>query len=90
MNEWSLLSIVESYFRIGKPEKAIAVGNQLAVETLQTLMFYSTPTGPGDDDVLNKRLADDSATIYYYLVRLYNTFGRNDDAKALETMLKEF
>ncbi len=88
MNEWSILGIVEDYLSIGKPEKAVAVGNQLAHETLQSLLYYSTPTGPGDDDVINKRLADDAATIYYYLIRLYNNFGRSEDAKGLEEMLK--
>ena len=89
LNEWSLISIVENYFRIGKPEKAIEVGDQLAQETIQTLVYYSTPIGPGDDDILNKKLADDAATVYLYLVKLYNTFGQADAAKALEQKLKE-
>ena len=88
LNEWSLMTIVEDYFRIGQPEKAVAVGNQLAKETLQMLLYFSTPTGPGEDDILSKRYADDAATVYYYLVRLYNSFGRSDDAKFLEDMLK--
>ena len=88
MNEWSLVSIVEGYFQLDKPEKAISVGNQLAKETVKSLVYYSKPTGPGDDDVLNKKLADDAATIYLYLVKLYNTFGQKDAAAALEEQLK--
>ena len=89
LNEWSVLSIVENYFRIGRPDKAITVGNNLAAETIETLLYYSTPTGPGDDDVLNKRLADDAATTYFYLVRLFNNFGRTEEAKVLESWLSE-
>jgi len=88
LNEWSLMGIVEDYFRLGKPEKALAVGNQLARETLQMLLYYSSPIGPEDDDILNKRISDDCATTYYYLVRLYRTFGYNEEAQALEDMLK--
>ena len=89
LNEWSVLSIVENYFRIGCPDKALAVGNQLGKETIQMMVYYSTPTGPADDDVLDKRGADDSATLFYYLIRTYNNFGFKDEAKQLENMLKE-
>ena len=75
VNEWSMLSIIEGYMRIGKPEKAIAIGDRMADETIQTMLYYSTPIGPGEDDVLSKKLADDSASIYLYLVRLYQTLG---------------
>ncbi|MBR1539270.1 MAG: DUF2723 domain-containing protein [Bacteroidales bacterium] len=88
INEWSLVNIVENYFHLGRPEKAIAVGDQLADETVRTLVFYSTPTGPGPDDVLNKKLADDAASIYLYLVKLYNNFGQKEAAAALEEKLK--
>ena len=88
LNEWSLLSIVEAYFRLGRPEKALAVGNQLGKETVQSLFFYSTPVGPGEDDILDKKLADDAATMFYYLIRTYNNFGRNEEAKVLESWLK--
>ena len=89
LNEWSVLSIVENYFRIGRPDKALAVGNQLGKETIQMMVYYSTPEGPDEDDVLDKRGADDSATLFYYLIRTYNNFGFKDEAKQLENMLKE-
>ena len=88
LNEWSLINIVEDYFRINQPEKAIAVGDRLAEETMLSLVYYSTPVGPGDDDLINKKLADDAATIYLYLVKLYNNFGHGDAAKSLEERLK--
>ena len=88
LNEWSLINIVEDYFRINRPEKAIAVGDKLAEETMLSLVYYSTPVGPGDDDLINKKLADDAATIYLYLVKLYNNFGHGDAAKSLEERLK--
>ena len=88
LNEWSLIAIIEDYFRLGKPEKALAVGDRLADETLQSLIYYSTPIGPGDDDILSKKLADDAATIYLYLVKIYNTFGQKEAAEALENKLK--
>ena len=80
--------MVEDYFRIGRPEKAIAVGNQLGKETVQTLLFYSTPVGKSNDDIMDKRLADDAATLFYYLVRTYRNFGRDEDAYRLESLLK--
>ena len=89
LNEWSLLGIVEDYFRIGRPDKALAVGNQLGKETVKMMLFFSTPTGPGEEDVLDKRGADDAATLYYYLTRTYNNFGCQDEAKQLENWLKE-
>ncbi|MBR5019873.1 MAG: DUF2723 domain-containing protein [Bacteroidales bacterium] len=88
-NEWSVLSMVEGYFRIGQPEKAMAVGDQLAAETLQTILYYTTPVGPGPDDVLNKKLADDSASLYLYLVKLYRTFDQKEAASRLEELLKK-
>ena len=89
LNEWSVLSIVEEYFRIGRPEKALEVGNQLAKETVQSMLYYSTPVGPGDDDIIDKKLADDAATLYFYLVRTYNNFGRTEEAKQLEAWLRQ-
>jgi hypothetical protein len=89
LNEWSVLGIVEDYFRIGRPDKALAVGNQLGKETIKMLMFFSTPVGPGEEDVLDKRGADDAATLFYYLTRTYNNFGCQDEAKQLENWLKE-
>ena len=89
LNEWSVLSMVEDYFRIDKPEKALAVGDQLAKETLQTILYYTTPIGPGADDVLNKKLADDAASLYLYLVKLYRTFNQPEAAARLEQMLKD-
>ena len=89
LNEWSLMTVIEDYFRLGKPEKALAVGDRLAEETLQSLIYYSTPIGPGDDDILSKKLADDAATIYLYLVKIYNNFGQKEAAEALENKLKD-
>ncbi|MBR0222658.1 MAG: hypothetical protein IJL93_00105, partial [Bacteroidales bacterium] len=89
LNEWSVMSLIEGYFRIDKAEKALAVGDQLAEETLKTILYYSTPVGPGPDDILDKRLADDAATTYFYLIKLYNNFGQQEAAKQLEDKLKD-
>jgi hypothetical protein len=88
MNEWSVLTLVEDYFRIGKPEKAIAVGDRLGEETLKTILYYTTPIGPGEDDILSKKLSDDSATLYYYLIRTYRNFDQKEAAERLEENLK--
>ncbi|MBR6423867.1 MAG: DUF2723 domain-containing protein [Bacteroidales bacterium] len=85
INEWSMLSIVESYLRLGKAEKAIAVGDRMGDETLKTLVYFSTPIST--TEVLSKKLADDSASIYLYLVRLYHTFGQEEAAQRLEDKL---
>ena len=89
LNEWSLLDVAEMYFRLNRPEKAIAVGKDLADATLQSLVYYSTPTGPGDEDVISKKFSDDSATTYFYIVRLFNTYGCTEEAAELERRLKE-
>ena len=88
MNEWSVLTLVEDYFRIGKPEKAMAVGDRLGEETLKTILYYTTPIGPGEDDILSKKLSDDSATLYYYLIRTYRNFDQKEAATRLEENLK--
>ena len=88
LNEWAVISIVELYFQVGKPEKAVAVGNQLAKETLESMLYYTTPLGPGDDDIISKKLSDDAASTYLYLIKIYNAYGCSDAAKALEDKLK--
>ena len=88
LNEWSVLSMVELYFQLGKPEKAIAVGNQLAKETVQSIIYYTTPLGPGEEDVISQKLSDDAASTFLYLIRIYDNFGQKEAADALEEMLK--
>ena len=88
LNEWSMLTIIDDYFLIGKPEKALAVGNTFADETIKTILYYSTPVGPKPDDILSKRMYDDAANSYLYLVKLYNAQGQREAAKALEDKLK--
>jgi hypothetical protein len=80
---------MDAYFRIGKPEKAIAVGNQLASETLDLMIYYSQPVGAQEDDLLDKQLSDDAATLYYYLIRAYDNYGYKEQAKTLEMWLHE-
>ena len=88
LNEWAVLSMVELYFQIDKPEKALAVGNQLAKETLQSILYYTTPIGPGEDDIISKKLSDDAASTFLYLITIYDGYGQKDAADALEEMLK--
>ncbi|MBQ3742989.1 MAG: DUF2723 domain-containing protein [Bacteroidales bacterium] len=88
LNEWAVLSMVELYFQLDKPEKALAVGNQLAKETLQSILYYTTPIGPGEDDIISKKLSDDAASTFLYLIKIYDGYGQKDAADALEEMLK--
>ena len=88
LNEWAVLSMVELYFQIDKPEKSLAVGNQLAKETLQSILYYTTPIGPGEDDIISKKLSDDAASTFLYLIKIYDGYGQKDAADALEKMLK--
>jgi len=89
LNEWSLLTVVDDYFIVGKPEKALAVGNRLAEETIENLLYFSTPVGPGPEDILSKQSYDEAASVYLYLSRLYSSRGYKDEAQALEDKLKE-
>ena len=68
--------------------KALAVGNQLAKETLQSILYYTTPIGPGEDDIISKKLSDDAASTFLYLIKIYDGYGQKDAADALEKMLK--
>ncbi len=88
LNEWSMLTIVEDYFRIGKPEKALAVGDRLGKETLEALLFYSSPRRRYDEEIFSKTASDDAATTYFYLMKLYNTFGQEEAAQRLEDDLR--
>ena len=87
LNEWALLSIVEDYFRLGKTEKATAIGDQLAEDTLQALLYYSTPINAAGD-VLSEQYADDAASHYIYLMRIYKNFGQEEAAKRMEENLR--
>jgi len=89
-NEWSILSIIEDYLRLGLNDKAIAVAETMSAETIKTILFQSTPIGPGEDDVLSKKLADDAATLYYYIIRLFKTYGQNQYAEILQDKLSSF
>ena len=89
LNEFSLISIVDAYFRIGRPEKAMAVGNRLAEETHKSILYYSMPVGPGEGDILDKKMTDDAINIYLYLIHLYNNYGQADAAKAIENLIRE-
>ena len=89
LNEYNVLTFVEDYFRIGKPEKALAIGDMLAEETIHALVFYSNPIYPGSDQPASKDLADDAADLFVYLGRIYRSFGQEEAAKQMETMLRE-
>ena len=88
LNEWSMLTIIDDYFLIGQPEKAMALGDKFAEETIKTMLYFSTPIGPKPDDILSNKLYEDAVNTYLYLVKLYNAHGRQDAAKALESKLK--
>ena len=88
LNEWSMLTIIDDYFLIGQPEKAMALGDKFADETIKTMLYFSTPIGPKPDDILSNKLYEDAVNTYLYLVKLYNAHGRQDAAKALESKLK--
>ncbi|MBQ6299569.1 MAG: DUF2723 domain-containing protein [Bacteroidales bacterium] len=88
LNEWSMLTIIGDYFLIGQPEKALALGDRFADETIKTILYFSTPIGPKPDDILSNKLYEDAVNTYLYLVKLYNAHGRQDAAKALESKLK--
>ena len=88
LNEWSMLTIIDDYFLIDRPEKALAAGNTFADETIKTMLYYSTPIGPGPDDVLSQKTYDEAASVFLYLVKLYNSHGYVEEAKALEQKLK--
>ena len=87
-NEWTVLSIVENYLSMGLNDKARAVAGVLADQTVQEICIYAISTGPGENDVLDKKLYEDSLTLYYYLIRLFKTLGDEDFAASLTEKLK--
>ena len=88
INEWTILAIIEDYFRIGQKEKAVEIGEKLADESLKCLTLYSAPVGPGEDDVISKDLSEDAATIYVYVARLFTNYGETEAAERLDQKLQ--
>ena len=60
----------------------------MADATLEILALYSTPVGPGEDDILSKKMSEDAATYYYYLERLFKTFNQTDVVAELQQKLE--
>lgn len=88
INEYSLISYVESYLSAGEKEKAFAVARDFADETFKVILLYSTSTGPGKDDIINKKLVEDSVNLYLYMVKVLQAYGENDVADELMAKLK--
>lgn len=89
INEWSMLSIIEGYLRIGDRDKAKEIGLKFADETLAMMRLLSTKTGPGEDDVIDKKTFDTCASTYYYLVKLFNTHDMKETTGILQDKLKK-
>ena len=86
LNEWAILSMVEDYFRLGKTEKALALGNAFGEDTLQALLYFSSPDNAGG--ALSEKVADDAASHYIYLMKVYRSFGQDDAARQMEVNLR--
>ena len=89
VNEWTMLSIVEDYFRIGKPEKAMAVGDVFADETFKNILYFMTPLPGSTGETLSGKTADELMSIYLYLTQIYETFDQKAAAQRLKDRLKE-
>jgi len=88
MNEWIMLNIVEDYFKLGEDDKAKNLGMDLADATLEAITYYGTIIGPEETDVLSKKHLEDCVTIYYYICRLFSTFGHQDLTESLNAKLE--
>ncbi len=88
INEWTMLSIIEGYLRIGEKDKANEIGLAFADETLSLMKLLSEKTGPGEDDLLDKKSFDTCASTYYYLVKLFNNFNMKETTGILQEKLK--
>ena len=87
-NEYAMISLIENYLRMGLIDKARPVADEFANQTLASIRFYGTPTGPDEDDMLDKRQFDEALSLYYYMARLFRTLGYTDYATTLTDNLK--
>ena len=61
----------------------------MAEETFQHMLWYSTPTGPGKEDVLSKKLGDEAASTLIYLIDIYSRYGQKEGAERIEQMIRD-
>ena len=87
INEWAMLSIIESYLRIGEKDKAKEIGLDFADETLSMMNLLAIKTGPGEDDVIDKKAFDTCASTYYYLVKLFSNHNMKETTVLLQEKL---
>ncbi|MBQ0124588.1 MAG: DUF2723 domain-containing protein [Bacteroidales bacterium] len=84
INDWSMLSIFEDYLRIGETQKAKDLAGKMADECIQSMLFFSTPTGPGENAILSKKFADSTAQIFFYMIHISEQHGAKDLASWLQ------
>ena len=87
INDWSMLSIFEDYLRLGEKQKASDLADKIAEECILSMMYYSTPTGPGEKDVVSKRYADSTAQLFFYMIHIAEKRGAEDIAARLQKMM---
>lgn len=88
INDWSMLSIVEDYFAAGEFEKGSDVAEKFAEECMKAIYLYSTPVGPGEDDIISKKHSDDVANEYLYLIHICNNYGQKELSDRLKERVK--
>lgn len=85
INDWSMLSMFENYLRLGCEDKAAALGDKIADESVASAAFYASPTGPLESDIVSKRFADGASQLYYYMIHICQQRGYKDLAARLKT-----
>lgn len=87
VNELSILRIIELYIQCSQPEKAEAVADRFAEETVRAIRYFSSPYGP--DDVLSDKYMRDNVSLLSYLCEAFQSSGLGDISNKYQNMLFE-
>ena len=86
INDWSMVSIFETYLRAGEKQKASDLADKIAAECIQSVLYYSTPVGPGNN-MLSKRYSESTVQLLYYLMKISEQRGAAEIADRLQKMM---
>ena len=82
-NDYLVMSMVESYYKLGLDNKASALGAAFAADLLETTRFYLEYFEFGKDEF------DTCGSYIYYLADIFQRYGREDLANKLTDSLTQ-
>lgn len=86
INEYMVLQALEIYLRCDAKEKAVALANEFAKETLDAIVLFAKPYGKG---ILSQTDLENNYSLYGYMLDILSECGAEDAAKDLELSFNE-